>query len=137
MTNVTALTNTVTEPADNDWIYIWDASTPANPDAKMSPSALRPAGAKVTHYYRAAGNITIPDLAAGVEGTATFTVTGAAVGDNALFNPTAALPANLAITTVYVSAANTVSVRFRNLHAADAFVTAALACVALVIRSAA
>lgn len=134
MTNVTALTE-IDALADNDVLYVWDASTPGDPDKKIPGSKLRPTGAKVTHYYRAAGNITIPDLAAGVEGTATFTVTGAAVGDNVLFNPTAALPANLAITSVYVSAADTVSVRFRNLHAADAFVTAALACVALVIRS--
>lgn len=121
--------------ADNDYMYIFDASTPAAPDKKIPGSKLRPAGAVITSYLRYAGAITIPAIAAATEGSATITVTGAQVGDHVIFNMQDALPADLAVTMFRVSAANTVQVRFRNLHTANAYAGAALNCTALVIRS--
>ena len=134
MTNVTALTE-IDAIADNDVLYIRDASDVANPDKKITGAKLRPTGAKVTHYYRYAGNIVLPALAAGVESNVTISVPGAAVGDHALFNMQDALPADLAITSVRVSAADTVSVRVRNLHSATGYAGGSLACTALVSRS--
>lgn len=134
MTKVNTLTE-IDELADNDLLYVWDASSPGAPDKKITGLKMRPPGAKITNYLRYAGNITIPAINAGVEASATITVTGAAVGDHVIFNMQAALPADLAITTFRVSAADTVQVRFRNLHASNNYAGAALACTALVIRS--
>lgn len=175
MSKIPDLTNEPTDVADNDWFYLWDASTPANPDAKVAgstlrksmadlsaatvvaladddripvwdvsdpvnprkfttPTALRPAGAKVTNQFRYDNIITIPALAAGAEDVAPITIGGVAVGDHVVFNPKGALPANLGIMSARVSAADTVQVRFRN-FGGGAFVSAPLNCVALVIRS--
>lgn len=121
--------------ADNDYIYIWDASDPANPDKKVPRSKLRPAGSIITNHLRFASTIAVPAMAALTDGTATIAVPGALVGDHVVFNMQDPLPADLAVTVVRVSAADTVQVRFRNLHASNAYAGAALACVALVIRS--
>lgn len=134
MTKVSNLTNEVTELADNDLLYVWDASTPANPDSKMLGARLRPAGAKITSHLRYEGDITIPDLAAAAEADATITVAGALPDDHVVFNLAAAPPANIAILACWAEA-DVVKVRFRNTHAATAYVTAAVACVALVSRS--
>lgn len=133
MSKLPDLTNEVTEIADNDYIYVWDASTPDNPDAKAMGAKLRPAGVKITNHLRYSGDITIPGLAAGVEGDATITVTGALEGDHVVFN--IALPTNIAVLGSWVSAADTVTVRFRNTHASNAYSTDDIACLALVSRS--
>lgn len=135
MTKLMNLTNELTELADNDYLYVYDASNPSNPDAKMPARLLRPAGVKITNHLRYEGNITAPALAAGVEGDATIAVTGALVGDHAVFNLTTALPASLAILHAWVSALGVVTVRFRNMHASAAYAGGALTCVALVSRS--
>ncbi|WP_033048589.1 hypothetical protein [Sinorhizobium meliloti] len=123
--------------ADNDLLYVWDASTPSAPDKKITGLKLRPAGAKVTHYLRYESTIIIPAIGAATEGSATIAVAGAVVGDHVVFNMAEALPADLAITSVRVSAADAVQVRFRNLHTANAYAGGTLTCTALVIRSAA
>lgn len=121
--------------ADNDVVYVWDASTPGAPDKKITGLKLRPAGAKITNYLRYESTIVIPAIGAATEGVATIAVAGATVGDHTVFNMQDALPADLAVTMVRVSAANTVQVRFRNLHTANAYAGGTLACTALVIRS--
>jgi hypothetical protein len=121
--------------ADNDLLYIWDASTPGAPDKKITGAKMRPDGAKITNYLRNAANITIPAINAGTEGSATVAVAGALVGDHVVFNMQDALPADLAVTMVRVSAADTVQVRFRNLHSSNNYAGGILACTILVIRS--
>ncbi|KQO80228.1 hypothetical protein [Rhizobium sp. Leaf262] len=122
--------------ADNDRIPVWDVSDPVNPRKYATPTSLRSAGVKVTNQFRYDGVITIPALAASAGDVATIAVAGAASGDHLVFNPKDALPANLGITAVRVSNADTVQVCFRN-FGGSAFVSAPLNCVALVIRSAA
>jgi hypothetical protein len=134
MTKISDLAE-LTTLADNDLFYIWDVSDPSNPDKKAQFKNMRPPGAKITNYVRAAGSIVVPALAAGVEADVGFAVVGAAPGDHVTFGLTVNLPANLAILHSWVSAADTVSVRFRNLHASVAYAGAALACVALATRS--
>lgn len=119
--------------ADGDLFYARDVSDPSKPDKKVPFSKIRPAGARVTHNFRFAGNIAIPALAAGVEGDATITVTGAVAGDHVSFNLQP--PASIAVLSSWVSANDTVSVRFRNTHASSAYAGGAVACVALVSRS--
>lgn len=133
MTNVTALTE-IDAIADNDVLYIWDASAPSAPDKKIPGQKLRPAGSKISNYFRFDGSIAIPALAAGVEGDATIAVAGAAVGDHVQFNLQAAPPANIAILATWVIA-DVVGVRFRNTHASVAYAGGSVACVALVTRS--
>ena len=135
MTKLMNLTNELSTLADNDYIYVYDASTPANPDAKAAAGLFRPIGAKITNHIRYEGNISAPALAAGIEGDATIAVVGAAVGDHLTFNLTTALPANLAILHAWVSASDVATVRFRNTHASTPYAGAALPCVALVSRS--
>lgn len=134
MTKVTALPE-VDAVADNDLLYLWDASTPGAPDKKVPFSKIRPPGARITNNLRYAGNITIPAINAATEGSATIAVPGAAVGDHVLFNMQDALPADLGVTMVRVSAADTVQVRFRNLHTANNYAGGTLLCTALVSRS--
>ncbi|TAU33348.1 hypothetical protein ELI20_21095 [Rhizobium ruizarguesonis] len=133
MTKVTNLP-AIDAIADNDLIYVWDASDLVTPDKKATGSQIRPTGAKVTNYLRYQGNVTIPALAAQAEADATLTITGALVGDNVVFNLAAAIPGNIAILGVVVTTTDTVKVRFRNTHASVAFSTVDVACVALVIR---
>lgn len=135
MTNVTALAE-IDTLADNDILYVWDASTPSSPDKKIPGLKLRPDGARITAYRRFDGNIAIPALAAGVEGDATIAVLGAAVGDHVQFNFQASPPGNIAIVATWVIA-DTVGVRFRNTHASVAYAGGNVACMALVTRSAA
>ncbi len=125
----------IDELADGDQFYVIDASNPAGPDKRVPWSKIKPTGARIVNYLRYDGGITIPTIAAGSEGTATITVPGAQLGDHVVFNPNASLASDLGITAVRVSAANIVSVRFRN-FGGGSFATATLACVALVIRSA-
>ncbi|MBY3162129.1 hypothetical protein HFO65_15975 [Rhizobium laguerreae] len=134
MTKVTDLPE-IDALADTDYFYVVDASDPSNPDKKVPRVKMRPAGSIISTYFRYAANITIPAIAAATEQETTISVPGAAVGDHVLFNMQDALPANLGVTMVRVSAADTVQVRFRNLHTANAYAGAALLCVALVIRS--
>jgi hypothetical protein len=134
MTKVTALTE-IDSVADEDVLYIWDASTPAAPDKKVPFSKIRPPGVRITNNLRYEGNVNIPALAAGVEGDATIVIAGAAVGDHLVFNLAAALPGNIAVLHAWVSAADTATVRFRNTHASAAYAGAAIACVALASRS--
>lgn len=68
-------------------------------------------------------SITIPTITAGATGTATVTVTGAAVGDIVRINPRADLASGLSIAYAYVSAANTVKIGWM---AGTAFTTAAV-----------
>ena len=56
-------------------------------------------------------------------------------GDHVIFNMQDALPADLAVTMFRVSGTNMVQVRFRNLHASNAYTGDTLACTALVIRT--
>lgn len=121
--------------ADNDLFYVRDASDPLNPDKKATFSQIRPEGARIMNHYRYAGNISIPNIAADAEADVAITVTGAAVGDHVVFNPTAAPAAGLVFSAAWVSAANTVTVRVRNVDPAVAFVAATLASVVLVSRS--
>jgi hypothetical protein len=135
MTKVTDL-DEADAVADNDYFYMWDASDPANPDKKIPASKVRPSGSKLTNAFRYAGNIVLPAINAGTESSVTISVPGAAAGDHATFNMQDALPADLAITSVRVSVADTVSIRFRNLHASNNYAGGTLLCTALVIRSA-
>ncbi|KQV35544.1 MULTISPECIES: hypothetical protein [unclassified Rhizobium] len=134
MTKLPDLAHEVTELADNDWVYVYDVSNPADPDGKMLGSRFRPAGVRITNYLKFDGNITIPNLAAGAEADATVAVPGALVEDHVIFNLNLAPPANIAILATWAEA-DIVKVRFRNTHAATAFVTADVGCGALVIRS--
>lgn len=118
----------------DDVFYVADASNPSAPDKKVQFSQMVPAGVKITHHFRYEGGITIPTLSAGTEGSGTITVPGAVVGDHVVFNPTSALAADIGILSVRVSAADTVSVKFRN-FSGSSFSSAAVACVALVTRS--
>ena len=113
MTKVQDLTE-IDELADNDSFYVVDASSPGAPDKKVPWSKMKPAGSEITNYLRYEGGITIPTIAAGAEGSATITVPGAAVGDHVIFNPNAAMAAGLGVVGVRVSAADTISVLFRN-----------------------
>lgn len=121
--------------ADNDVLYVADASSPGAPDKKVPWSKMKPAGVRIGAQYRYDGDITIPTISAGAEGTGTITVPGVQPGDHVVFNPNAALASDLGIMAVRVSAADTISVRFRN-FGGSSFVSAALACVALVMRAA-
>lgn len=123
----------VATPADDDRIGLWDVSDGPAPRKHLLFSAFRPAGAKVTQHLRFAGNIAIPAMAAGVENDATIAVAGAAVGDHAVFNIQP--PANIAVLSCWVSAADVLTVRFRNLHASSAYAGGNVSCVALVSRS--
>lgn len=123
----------IDEIADSDLIYVRKVSSPSNPDRRAPFSKVRPSGNRITHNFRFAGNIAIPALAAGVEGDATITVTGAVAGDHVSFNIQP--PANIAVLSSWVSANDTVSVRFRNLHPSSAYAGGAVACVTLVSRS--
>jgi hypothetical protein len=119
--------------ADGDLFYVRDASDPSNPDKKVPFSKIRPTGSRITNRYRYASTITIPNLSAGAEADGTITVVGAAVGDHVVFNMEP--PANIAVLASWVSAADTVKVRFRNTHASNAYSTGDVSCVALVSRS--
>ncbi len=132
MSKITAK-NEIDEVADNDLFYARDVSAPSDPDKRVPFSKIRPAGNRVTHNFRFAGNVAIPALAAGVEGDANITVTGAVVGDHAMFNLQP--PTNIAVLAFWVSANNTLTVRFRNTHASSAYAGGNVACVALVSRS--
>ena len=134
MTKVTDLTE-IDALADGDMLYVFDISDPSNPDKKVPRSKVRPAGSIITNNLRYASTITIPAIAAASEQTPTIAIPGALPGDHVVFNMVDPLPADLAVTMVRVSVADTVQVRFRNLHTANAYGGAALACVALVIRS--
>jgi len=123
----------IDELADGDLFYVRDASEPSNPDKKVPFSKVRPTGARITHHYRFSDDITIPNISAGAEADATIAVPGAATGDHVVFNMEP--PANIAVLSSWVSAADTVKVRFRNTHASNAYSTADIACVALVSRS--
>lgn len=125
--------NEIDAVADNDLFYARDVSEPSDPDKRVPFSKIRPAGNRVTHNFRFAGNVAIPALAAGVEGDATVTVAGAVVGDHASFNIQP--PASIAVLASWVSANDTLSIRFRNLHASSAYAGGNVACVALVSRS--
>ncbi|TBY41577.1 hypothetical protein [Rhizobium leguminosarum] len=133
MTNVSNLP-AIDAIADNDLFYVRDASDPTTPDKKATGAQLRPSGAKITNLIRYQANITIPTMAAGVEADATLSIAGAGVNDNVVFNLAAAIPTNIAILGVVVTATDTVKVRFRNTHASNSFSTADVACVLLVIR---
>jgi hypothetical protein len=132
MTKITEK-NEIDAIADGDLLYVRDVSDPSDPDKKTPFSKLRPSGNRITHNFRFAGNVAIPALAAGVEGDATVTVTGAVVGDHASFNIQP--PASIAVLASWVSANDTLSVRFRNVHASSAYAGGSVACVALVSRS--
>lgn len=134
MTKVQDLTE-IDALADGDLFYVADVSNPGTPDRKVPWSKMKPAGVRITNRLRYDGPITIPTIAAGAEGTATINVPGAAVGDHVVFNPNESLASNLGIMAVRVSAADIVSVRFRN-FGGGSFTTVAMACVALVSRSA-
>lgn len=121
--------------ADNDMFYVADASSPGGPDKKVPWNKMKPAGARITTQFRYAGDITIPTIAAGAEGTSTIALAGVQPGDHVIFNPNAALASDLGIMAVRVSAADTISVRFRN-FGGSSFASAPLACVALAMRSA-
>jgi hypothetical protein len=121
--------------AYNDLLYVYDASTPSDPDAKMQAIRLRPVGAKITNHARLSGNIAIPALAALAEGDATIAVPGAQVGDHLVFNLVAAPPASVAVVDAWVSADGTVALRFRNAHASVAYGGGTVACAALASRS--
>lgn len=166
MTRLADLPNELTHIDDDGWLYTFsDNVDPENPHCKMKQSTLRgvdrvetltnktigtvavkvpvfasqlqmTGSAKLTAWFRTAGNLTIPAITNGAEGDATYTVTGAAVGDHVVFNPTAAPPAGLAIMSTWVSGANTVTVRIRN-HSGSNYGGGTLASVALVTRSAA
>jgi hypothetical protein len=123
----------IDEIADGDLIYVRDVSDPSNPDKKAPFSKVRPAGSRITRNFRFAGNVAIPALAAGVEGDGNVTVTGAVVGDHVIFNIQP--PANIAVLASWVSGNDTLSIRFRNLHASSAYAGGNVACVALVSRS--
>lgn len=131
--NPTGATQEAT-PDDGDILLIWDVDDPANHRKWIFLSQLRPVGAKITHHRRFAGNIAIPNIAADEEQDATIAVAGAAVGDHVVFNPSAPPPAGLIVSAGWVSAADTVTIRFRN-AGSGAFAAANLACVALVSRS--
>jgi hypothetical protein len=119
--------------ADGDGFYFRDLSDPSNPDKWAPFSKVRPAGSRITNNLRYNGTVTIPGLAAGAEGEATVTVTGIVVGDHATFNLEP--PANIAVLACWVSAADTLRIRFRNTHASSAFVSAASNCLVLVSRA--
>jgi len=85
MTKLSALSEVIAI-ADDDLFYVRDASDPGNPDKKAPFSKIRPSGARITHHYRYAGNITIPSLAAGGEAVVSIIIPGAAVGDHVDFN---------------------------------------------------
>lgn len=135
MTNVTALAE-IDALADNDVMYVRDASDPANPDKKIPGSKLRPDGIRITAYRRFEGNVAVPALAAGAEADVSIAVVGALAGDHALFNLLAAPPANIAIMATWAGA-DTVTIRFRNTHASVAYAGGSLACMALITRSSA
>lgn len=97
-------------------------------------SLLQLVGAKITHLYRAVGNITISALAAGAEEDLTLTVTGAAIGDHVIVSPAAAPEAGVGFVLAWVSAANTVSVRVHN-FGASGLTGGAQSVAALVVRS--
>ncbi len=134
MTKVQDLTE-INALADGDLFYVADVSNPAAPDRKVPWSKMKPAGVLITNHFRYDGSITIPTIAAGAEGTATIGVPGAAIGDHVVFNPNDSLPSNLGIMAVRVSAADVVSVRFRN-FGGGSFASAPMACIALISRSA-
>lgn len=134
MTKITDLTE-IDALADNDLFYVRDASDPLNPDKKVPFSKIRPTGARIMNHYRYAGDISIPNIAADAQADVAITVTGAAVGDHVVFNPTATPAAGLVFAAAWVSAADTVTVRIRNVDPAVAFVAATLASVVLVSRS--
>lgn len=146
-------------------VYFYSPANPATPDRKWTLEDLRaitrtetllnktigaPAtttpvyanrlqlvGAKVTHFYRAVGDITISALAAAAEEELTITVTGAAVGDHVIVTPNAAAPeTGVSFGLTWVSAANTVKIRVSNLSA-GALTGGNLSVAVLVIRSAA
>ncbi|MGQ8630823.1 hypothetical protein ACUTJJ_04970 [Agrobacterium sp. DKPNP3] len=133
MTKVQDLTE-IDALADGDLFYVADVSNPGAPDRKVTWSKMKAAGVRITNRLRYDGPITIPTIAAGAEGTATINVPGAAIGDHVIFNPNESLASNLGIMAVRVSAADIVSVRFRN-FGGSSFTTVAMACVALVSRS--
>lgn len=135
MTTLPNLTE-LADLSDSDWVYVWDASNPGTPDRKASPVRFRPPGARITNHLRYEANITIPAMAAGDEATATIAVAGAIPGDHVVFNLAAAPPANIGIMACWAEL-DVVKVRFRNTHASVAYVSAAVACTALVSRSAA
>lgn len=154
MTKVPDLTTELTDVEDGAFIYVYSPANPSTPDAKMklsnllkqvgkvlTPSKfyaerLQLTGAKLTRVYRAAGNLAVPALASNAESDIDFSVAGAAAGDSVIFNPTAAPVAELAITAAWVSGADTVKVRVRNLGAGS-YAGGNLAGLAVVVRSAA
>lgn len=135
MTKVTELPEIVSL-ADNDVLYVFDVSDGTTPDKKVPISKLRPTGARITNYLRFSGPITLPNIASGAETTIMITISEANIGDHAVFNTEDALPSDLGVTSVRVSARDTLSVRIRN-FGASAFSTASINAVALVVRSAA
>ncbi|RDJ18214.1 hypothetical protein B5K05_00495 [Rhizobium phaseoli] len=109
MTNVSNLP-AIDAVADNDLFYVRDASDPTTPDKKATAAQLRPTGAKITNYLRYQANITIPTMAAGAEADGTLSITGAQVNDNVVFNLAVAIPTNIAILGVVVTATDRVKV---------------------------
>jgi hypothetical protein len=74
-------------------------------------------GATITKVLSTSGTLTFPLIAAVSQNTQTFTVSGAAVGDEVILALPAAPTAGI-VFNAFVSAANTVSVRASNITAA-------------------
>lgn len=90
------------------------------------------AGATVSKILRGTSNLTPSDILAGASQTMTFTVTNAATGDHVNLSFGGALPDGLTAEG-WVSAANTVSVKFTN-HTAGTIASATYSALAAIFR---
>jgi hypothetical protein len=71
-------------------------------------------GAEVQKVLTSTGTLTIPTIADAAEGSATITLTGAVVGDQALLQLPSTFPAGLLLSRAVVTGANTVTCYFWN-----------------------
>lgn len=80
-------------------------------------------GTQLTKIVKGTTSVVVGTTAAGAEADITATVTGAAAGDLVkLTPPAAAAETGLSVALVWVSAANTITIRISNLNASNALV---------------
>ena len=103
----------------------------------LSKNGLQPSAASVivTNIFRGTVTIAPSSIAATTMAEQTFTLTGAAVGDSLVLNPPAAtVQAGISVSQCFVSATNTVAIRFYNSTAGPLTIPSA-AWTYLIVRS--
>jgi hypothetical protein len=94
-------------------------TAPSGSIDSLTVAAALVMGATVQRILSATGTLTVPTIASGAQGSATFTLTNAVVGDQVILQLPDTFPAGLLLSRAVVTGANTVTVYFWNASAAS------------------